>query len=221
VNVTKSVWARSVSVIFMLLCAAQASAQGLYNEGQQYFRLKTPMPVSTGAKIEVLEFFSYACPHCGTLEPHMEKWRATMPKNTQFLGVPAVFHDQWVPYARAYYASVDLKISAKSHSALFKALYEQKKNFTSLDEMATWYSQFGVSAKQFTDAFTAKGMEDRLKRVIDITPKYEVDGTPTIIVDGKYKCDGVSAGGYDKMPALINFLISKAAAERAAPRKAA
>jgi hypothetical protein len=33
-------------------------------EGHDYERLKKPQAVSTGKKIEVLEFFWYRCPHC-------------------------------------------------------------------------------------------------------------------------------------------------------------
>jgi protein dithiol oxidoreductase (disulfide-forming) len=212
--------AKIVMLVTMICLSAFASAQSLYTEGQHYFRLKAPVAVQTGNKIEVMEVFSYACPHCGHFEPTIEKWRASKPANAQFVALPAMFNETWVAYARAYYASVDLKISHKTHGALFKALYEQNKQFTSLEDMAKWYAQYGVTEKQFTDAFTAKGMDARLKAANDATQKYEVTGTPTIIVDGKYRFDVTSAGGLDKVSGLINFLISKAAAERAANKKA-
>jgi protein dithiol oxidoreductase (disulfide-forming) len=197
-----------------LLASATASAQALYNEGAQYFRLKQPVPVQSGDKIEVVEVFSYACIHCAHLEPHMEKWRATMPKNAKFVGLPAIFQQSWAPFAQAYYASESLGIVEKSHSKLFDAMWVQKVNFTSIETLANWYSQFGVTAEQFTKAFTDKGMEAKLKASMDRVGKYEVSGTPAIIIDGKYRVDVGSAGGMDKVGPLINHLIAKAAAER-------
>jgi protein dithiol oxidoreductase (disulfide-forming) len=199
-----------------LVVASSSFAQALFQEGVQYTRLKQAMPVGTGAQIEVIEVFSYACPHCGHLEPTMEAWRKTMPKNAKFTALPAVFHDSWAAYARAYYAAEQLNIIEKTHSAMFKALYEQNKQFASVDDMAAWYAGYGVTAKQFKDAFTAPGMEAKLKRVVDLTPRYEVAGTPTLIIDGKYSFDVTSAGGIDRVPQLLNFLIQKAASERPA-----
>lgn len=209
----------ALSIFAGLLVSAASFGQALYQEGVQFTRLKQPMPVSSGAQIEVLEVFSYACPHCAHLEPTMEAWRKTMPKNAKFTAMPAIFHDSWAAYARAYYAAEQLKIVEKTHGALFKAIYEQNKQFNNVDDMAKWYAGYGVTAKQFTDAFTAPGMEAKLKRVLELTPRYEVGGTPTLVIDGKYSFDVTSAGGMDRVTGLLNFLIQKAASERVAPKK--
>ncbi len=209
----------AMSIVAGLLVSAVSFGQALYQEGVQFTRLKQPVPVGTGAQIEVLEVFSYACPHCAHLEPTMEAWRKTMPKNAKFTALPAIFHDSWAAYARAYYAAEQLKIVEKTHGAFFKALYEQNKQFNSVVDMANWYAGYGVTAKQFTDAFTSPGMEAKLKRVLELTPRYEVAGTPTLVVDGKYSFDVASAGGLEKVTGLLNFLIQKAASERVAPQK--
>ena len=209
----------ALSIFAGLLISAASFAQALYQEGVQFTRLKTPVPVESGAQIEVIEVFSYACPHCAHLEPTMAAWRKTIPKNVKFTALPAIFHESWAAYARAYYAAEQLKIIEKTHDALFKALYEQNKQFNSVEDMANWFAGYGVTAKQFTDAFTAPGMEAKLKRVVELTPRYEVSGTPTLVVDGKYSFDVSSAGGTEKVTALLDFLIQKAASERAAPKK--
>lgn len=209
----------AMSVFAGLLISAVSFAQALYQEGVQFTRLKTPVPVESGAQIEVIEVFSYACPHCAHLEPTMDAWRKTMPKNVKFTALPAIFHDSWAAFARAYYASEQLKIVEKTHGALFKALYEQNKQFSNVEDMANWFAGYGVTAKQFTDAFTAPGMEAKLKRAVELAPRYEISGTPTLVIDGKYSFDVSSAGGMEKVPALLDFLIQKAASERSAPKK--
>ncbi len=209
----------ALSIFAGLLVSAASFGQALYQEGVQFTRLKQPMPVGSGAQIEVLEVFSYACSHCAHLEPTIEAWRKTMPKNAKFTALPAIFHESWAAYARAYYAAEQLKILEKTHGPFFKAIHEQNKQFTSVDDMANWYAAYGVTAKQFTEAFTAPGMEAKLKRVMELTPRYEVAGTPTLIIDGKYSFDVTSAGGLEKVNALLNFLIQKAASERTASQK--
>jgi protein dithiol oxidoreductase (disulfide-forming) len=210
-NLTRRTFAAS---IVGLLLSASSFAQALFQEGQNFQRLPQAMPVSTGAQIEVLEVFSYACSHCAHFDPTLQTWKATMPKNAKVVYMPAVFNQSWVPYARAFYAAQQLGILEKSHSKMFKALFEEQKQFAKVEDIAAWYTQFGVTAKAFTDAFTASGMDAKLQRVIDLTPKYGVEGTPTVIVDGKYKFDMASAGGAEKVGPLLNFLISKAASER-------
>ena len=205
-----------VGLVIGLLASSWGMAQSLFQEGVQFTRLKEPVPVGSGDKIEVIEVFSYACSHCGHLEPTMEKWRATMPKNVKFVGLPAIFRDSWAPFARAYYAAEALNIIEKTHSALFKAMYEENKTFNSIDELSAWFSGYGVTAEQFKAAFTANGMEAKLQRVMELTPKYEVEGTPSFVVDGKYKFDVGTAGGMEQVPTLLNFLVAKAAAERGA-----
>jgi protein dithiol oxidoreductase (disulfide-forming) len=206
---------RSLAALVVGLTFAGASfAQALFQEGPNFQRLPQAMPVSTGAQIEVLEVFSYACSHCAHFEPTLSAWKATMPKNAKLIYMPAVFQPAWVPYARSFYAAEQLGVLEKSHAKMFKALFEEQKQFANVDDIANWYAQFGISAKAFTDAFTSAGMEAKLQRVVDLTPKYGVEGTPTMVVDGKYKFDVTSAGGPDKVGPLLNFLISKAAAER-------
>ena len=95
-------------------------------------------------------------------------------------------------------------------------MYEENKTFNSIDELSAWYAGHGVTAEQFKNAFTANGMEAKLQRVIELTPKYEVEGTPSFVVDGKYKFDVGTAGGMDQVPLLLNYLVAKAAAERGA-----
>ena len=209
----------ALSIFAGLLVSATSFGQALYQEGVQFTRLKQPMPVASGAQIEVLEVFSYACSHCARLEPTLEAWRKTMPKNAKFTALPAIFNDSWAVYARAYYAAEQLKIVEKTHGPLFKAIYEQNKQFKNVDDIANWYAAYGVTAKQFTDAFNAPGMEAKLKRVLELTPRYEVAGTPTLVIDGKYSFDVTSAGGLEKVTGLLNFLIRKAASERTAPKK--
>jgi thiol:disulfide interchange protein DsbA len=107
----------AVTLLAALSLAAPASAQQL-QEGKQFVRLKNPVPVETGNKIEVIEFFSYGCPHCADLEPILEDWMKRLPPDVQFRRVPVLFQPKWVTLAKVYYTLEALGVEPKMTSAI-------------------------------------------------------------------------------------------------------
>src|SRR6059058_6008713 len=82
----------SLAAVLLASLALSATAQMTApQEGNQYLRLKNPQPVETGKKIEVIEFFSYGCPHCGEFEPLLHEWVKKLPPDVQFRRVPVSF----------------------------------------------------------------------------------------------------------------------------------
>jgi len=194
------------------------SGQAQFLEGVEYTRV-APQPVETGSKVEVREFFGYGCPHCYTLEPSLDKWLKTLPKNTQFVRTPAVFNEAWAVHARAYYAFEALGITATMHYALFHALHAEKRPLNSADSLAAFVAEKGGDRAAFLDAYNSFGMQANLNRALQVARAYNLDSVPTLIVDGKYMTNANIAGGYDKVTKVLDFLVKKAAAERSAPKK--
>src|SRR5512144_2380420 len=95
--------ASAALAIAFVAVAGSAGAQGV-TEGTNYVRLKNPMPVETGKNIEVIEFFSYGCPHCGELEPVLQGWLKTKPADVSFRRIPVMFQPKWESLAKGYYA---------------------------------------------------------------------------------------------------------------------
>lgn len=200
----------AVLSMFLLLPAA-AQAEPL--EGVEYQRV-APQPVETGAKIEVREFFWYGCPHCYSLEPFLEKWLKTMPKNARFVRTPAIFNEQWAIHARAYYAFEALGITGKMHSAVFHAMHSEKRQLLTADSLAGFVAEKGGDRTAFLNAYNSFGMQANINRATQLGQAYRLESVPTLIVDGKYITNANIAGGYDKIPAMLDFLVKKAAAER-------
>jgi protein dithiol oxidoreductase (disulfide-forming) len=203
--------------LFVLLFMPIASHAQLL-EGVEYTRVG-PQPVETGSKIEVREFFWYGCPHCFHLEPSLEKWLKTLPKNAQFVRTPAVFSEPWAVHARAYYAFEALGITAKMHPALFYAIHVEKRPLNDADSIAALVAEKGGNRQAFLDAYNSFGMQASLSHAGQLAQAYKIDSVPTLIVDGKYMTNANIAGGFDKVPMVLDFLIKKAAAERSAPKK--
>ena len=91
-------------ILAVLLCVLAAPAYAQV-ENQDYKTLHLAHPPAATEKVEVIEFFSYACPHCFAMQPHVEKWAAELPKDVAFTRVPVSFgRREWGQLSRAYYA---------------------------------------------------------------------------------------------------------------------
>ena len=86
--------------------------------------------------------------------------------------------------------------------------------FRSFEDIAAFYGEHGADVEKFKQIATSFEIESKLARSRSLVPKYGVDGTPTIIIDGKYRVTGASAGGYPQMVALVELLAKKAHDEK-------
>ena len=100
-------------LVLIAACLASGSAFAQLTEGKNYARIANPQPVETGKKIEVIEFFSYGCPHCAELEPHLDAWLAKLPPDVAFRRVPVMFQQRWMPLAKIYYTLDALGVETK------------------------------------------------------------------------------------------------------------
>jgi thiol:disulfide interchange protein DsbA len=190
--------------------AADAPATAAsWEEGRNYFLVDPPQPTATGDKVEVLEVFSYACPHCAHFQPTAEEIKKSLPAGAVFVSMPAVFNPSWEPYARAYYTAESLGVLDKTHQELFDALHRDHLPMRTIDDLAGFYAQHGVDKAKFLATAGSFEVESKLQRASQIVKADGVDGTPSVIVNGKYRVTGTSAGGYPQMVEVVDYLVKK------------
>src|SRR5437867_5533814 len=106
----------------LAVCALASAGAAEFAEGKDYVRLKNPQAVETGKKIEVIEFFSYGCPHCNDLEPVLHNWAEKLPADVQFRRVPVVFQQRWEALAKIYYTldamGAEMRLSPEACKAI-------------------------------------------------------------------------------------------------------
>ncbi|MBT2766941.1 thiol:disulfide interchange protein DsbA/DsbL [Stenotrophomonas sp. ISL-67] len=183
-------------------------------EGKDYALIDAPGPLAPLAgKIEVAEVFGYTCPHCAHFEPILEAWAKKLPTDVRFTPVPAVFGGYWDSYARAYYAADQLGVAKRSHAAMFDALHEKGSlplSNVSPEELAGFYKDYGVSAQQFSAALKSDDVEAKLAAARSFAQRVKVQGTPSLVINGKYLVKGSS---FEDMLRNADALIAR---ERAA-----
>lgn len=172
--------------------AAASSTHFTFTEGEQYVTLKPPagQPAPTGP-IEVVEAFSYGCPHCAHFAPYMDKLRAELPKGVEVRYMPVVFSPAWAPYAQAFYAAQQLGVVEQTHDAMFQAMLEHYP-LNSLQDMAVWYGRHGVDPQKFLAAATSRETMQQMAKDQHAEVGWGVDATPTLLV-GRRATDAADA----------------------------
>jgi thiol:disulfide interchange protein DsbA len=175
-----------VAVALMVSGAALAEAQ----LGKDYTLLNPPQPTNT-KKIEVLEFFFYGCSHCYHLHPLLSAWEKTMPGDVELTYLPTVFRDSWEPMAYTYYALESMGDQAQLHDALYRAWNEDNIVLVDEDKIADFVAKHGVDRAKFTAAYDSFAMKSMVTRAKQMIRSYGINGTPTLVVDGKYVIEGL------------------------------
>lgn len=200
---------RSFIVMAALLCASTASADVV--QGRDYALLPSPQPVATAGKIEVIEFFSYGCPHCARFHPTVTKWAKALPDDAVFVRVPVSFGRRpWGQLVRTYYALEAMGDLEKFDDALFKAIHDEHKPLFNEDSLAAWVAERGGSAAKFREAFNSTAVSQKSLRAEQLTRDYRVSGVPQLAINGKYVPLGDTQ---EDMLRIANELIAR---ERAA-----
>ena len=183
-------------------------------EGHDYARLKNAQPVATGKKIEVLEFFWYRCPHCFQLEPGLDKWLKTLPKDAQLRRVPAVFRDDWMPGAKLYYTLEQMGLLSRLHTKVFDAYHLENINLNDPALLGGWIAKQGVDRKKFEGIYNSFSIQSKATQGARLATAYGITGVPTLIIDGKYMTSESMTNSEPRLFEVLDQLIVKARAER-------
>lgn len=188
--------------------ASSGAAAAPFANGDQYVTLPAPYQrYSDTGKVEVVEVFSYGCIHCAEFAPYAEKLRKSLPPGVVFKLVPAPFNEEWIPYARAYYAAHKLGVAQRTHLEFFREKFQQNYPLNSLEDMSAFYARAGVNPIEFMRIARSPAATAALQSDLNLIRKWGVDGTPTIVVDGKYRSNDVAS--YPQLVKLTRWLVQR------------
>ena len=197
------------------LMTASASAAGVDPTGK-YDLVTPPQPTDTPDKIEVVEVFWYGCPHCYSFLPVMEKYSQGKADDVAVRHMPAIFRDSWIAHARALYTAELLGVEDQIHRPLFEAIHERKQSLDTQEELMKFFETYGVSNDDFNKTYNSFAVETLLRKSQVMQQRYGVRGTPTVIVNGKYRVSGTLAGQPEDMIKVVEALVERERAEKTA-----
>lgn len=205
-------WLASIAVT-LLLTALPTQAQ--VTAGRDYTPIEPAQTSDSPAKIEVLEFFSYGCPHCSDFHPTVSKWSSKLPADVVFKRVPVSFgRAQWASLSKLYYALEAIGELPRHDVAVFEALHAKGLKLYDDKSILEWITARGVDAKKFADAYNSFGVVSKVKRADQMVQAYKVQGVPALTVDGKFMVLNEGINGHEELAARTDKVIDKARADR-------
>jgi thiol:disulfide interchange protein DsbA len=179
-----------------------------FKQGTDY-RAIAVQPTGSGDKIEVLEFFWYGCPHCYSFEPSIIAWKKSKPANVEFIRVPAVFRPDWEIQARTYYALENMGVVEDVHGKIFKAIHKDKKRLNKKKLIVDFLVENGVNREKFLAEYSSFSVDGKVRKAKKLLKPYQIEGVPTVAVNGKYITSGSMAGSYDNLIKILDYLIKQ------------
>ena len=213
-----------LSTLLIALAPATQAAQ-TWVEGKHYVRLPQPQHTSVApGKVEVLEVFSYGCPACNHFQPWAERLRHDLPPNAQMNLLPANWQkgEDWPMFQQAFFTAQVLGVADKTHQAMFDAIWKTgelsvvdgnnrlKNPLPSIEDAAQFYKKTaGVSPDKFLEVSKSFVVNMKINAANSQIQAMEIQGTPSIVVNGKYLVQMDSLGGsYDDLLAVVRYLVS-------------
>ena len=206
---------RTILATFALLMVTMTPvmAQEAYLAGVHYEVIEQPVVTEDPEKIEVTEVFWYGCGHCFSFEPTVQKWKKTLAEDVNFVASPAIWNKPMEAHAKAFYTAKALGKLDEMHEPFFEALNVERKKLTSEGDLAEFFAKFGVDEETFKKTFKSFTVVSQVNKANDKARKYGIQGTPELIVNGKYRVTGRLAGSQEGMISVANFLIAKERSE--------
>lgn len=195
------------SLLSLLIFSTYACAQSIED---YYTEIRPVQPTQTGpGKVEVIEVFSYACPHCYEFEPVLQRWLEDMPENAEFRRLPATFYKDYIPLARAYYTAQKLGILDRMHQKLFEAVHKERRDLFNDAALKAFFMEQGVDGKEFSRVYNSMEIQTKLKQAEVMSKKYKIPHVPGFVINGKYFTSPSKAQGYDNLERVMDVLIER------------
>jgi protein dithiol oxidoreductase (disulfide-forming) len=180
-----------------------------------YTTLKEALPVENPDKIEVAEFFWYGCIHCYNLEPLLETWVPKLPADVQFRRIPAVFNERWAHDAAIFYSFEVLGVLDKLHRPFFDAIHKDRLKTDNPAALGEWLTKNGLEPKKFEATMKSFGVQSKLKRAAQLTGASRIDGTPALMVQGRYTVSAEQGKSREGMLSVVDSLTGMVRKNRA------
>lgn len=196
----------------MPLVACAQTAQDA-RQGVDYHVIDAGQPLDPKpGRIEVVEVFSYTCGFCAQLEPRISAWSEDVADDVDVVHLPATFGGPIDNFARGYFAASTLGIADEAHRPMFEAFHAgNRMRQADPDEIAEFYAEFSdeADAERVAQMMKSFSMNARLNRARQFAVRSGIDGTPQIVVNGKYRVVATREGGFDGMLRTVDQLIER------------
>jgi Protein-disulfide isomerase len=195
--------AKSIPFIFIALFTLQIDAQ--FQQGRDYQRISSVIPIKKDGKVEVIEAFWYGCGACFSFEPTLNRWRSDLDDDTKFSKLPVAWGPIHQLHAKLFYTIEALNLGSNGHNAVFNAIHKEGNYLTSDNAIIDFLGSLGVEEADVLKQINSFSVKQKVKRSIELSKKLKVNGVPMMFVDGTFKVQ--AQRNHNDMLDIIDYLI--------------
>ena len=197
-----------IALCLIISSQVAMAQQGKYQEGVHYFKIEQAAAATVSDAVEVTELFSYGCSHCNTFEPYMQNWKNSKPEYVKLNRIPVSFGRRaWELMARGYVTAEMMGIAEQSHVPMMDAIWKENRQFRSLEDLADFYSGFGVEKDAYIAHFKSFAADSQLRKGQRDVQLFGITGTPTMVVNRKYRVQSnKDVPGFETMLSVVDYL---------------
>lgn len=189
----KKIW---LALVGMVMAFSASAAQ--FSDGAQYVTLDKPV---TGEP-QVLEFFSFYCPHCYQFEQvyHVsENVKKALPAGTKM----TKYHVEFLgplgkQLTQAWAVAMALGVEDKVSPLMFEAV-QKTQTVQTPDDIRNVFVKAGVTAADYDAAWNSFVVKSLVVQQEKAAEDLQLRGVPAVFVNGKYmvKNDGLDTSSMD------------------------
>lgn len=196
--------------LMALLFSFNVLAQEQYMPGRDYVVIDKPVPTEDASKVEVTEVFWYGCGHCNNFRPKFAAWKQQQASDVNILHSPAIWSEPMIVHASIYYTAKILGKDKVMHKEIFDAMHQQKKQLVDMGEIYPLFEKHGVSQEEFDKTMRSFSVRTMVNKANQRAREgYKIQGTPEVIVNGKYRISTRLVRTHEKMLEVVDFLVEK------------
>ena len=136
---------------------------------------------------EVMEFFSYACHACYSMEAFVNQFKKNN-SDIKMIPVPTdLGHPQWQIYVKAFYLGEILKVLDKSHAKIFHLINVEKQHISKEADLKAFFVELGVDAATYDKANKSFTLSAKIRKAKQLFRKYAIQSTPTFVANQRFK----------------------------------
>lgn len=173
-------------------------------------------PLADPSRVEVVEFFYYGCRWCNELQPHLDAWLRRKPADVAFRYQPAIRNRRWLALTKAFFVLQALGELPRLHSQVYRAYHRDDVNLEDEVVLTGWALKQGIELKPFEQLLASPDIMARVEAARQDTYAYQIESTPTVVVDGRYLTSSALTGGVAELMRVVEDLVALARQQRAA-----
>ncbi|MCY4128691.1 MAG: thiol:disulfide interchange protein DsbA/DsbL [Gammaproteobacteria bacterium] len=162
--------------------------------------------------IEIIEFFSYACPHCSNLDPMLAGWIDGLGEDVEFKRVHVAVDTLTTRLAKTYLVLESQGLLEQNHRRIFDAIHERNITFLNDEQIAEFMHDRGIESDRFLSAFNGR----YITRSIESSRQLAVDtrniGVPALLIANKFQI--TARGGNRQILSTAQWLVDEIQAGR-------